>query len=107
MTACLVERMTRPGSALFCGPHGQRSSRDALEHRLAKHPAAATITCPSLTAKHVAMHALRYTATTLTEEAAQRLATFAAEHLPRLRRLTGRRPNDGDCPINGVSGVFC
>lgn len=37
MTTYLAERITRPGSALFCGPHGQPLSRDALEHRLAKH----------------------------------------------------------------------
>ena len=37
MTTYLAERSTRPGSALFCGPHGQPLSRDALEHRLAKH----------------------------------------------------------------------
>ena len=54
--------MTRPGSALFCGPHGQSLSRDAIEHRLATHVATATITCPSLTAKHVTMHTLRHTA---------------------------------------------
>ena len=58
----LTERATRPGTALFCGPHGQSLSRDALEHRLATHVAAAAITCPNLTAKHVTMHTLRHTA---------------------------------------------
>lgn len=62
MTTYLAERIARPGSALFCGPHGQPLSRDALEHRLAKHLATATITCPSLAAKHVTMHTLRHTA---------------------------------------------
>ena len=62
MTTYLAERMTRPGSALFCGPHGQSLSRDAIEHRLATHVATATTTCPSLTAKHVTMHTLRHTA---------------------------------------------
>lgn len=62
MTTYLAERITRPGRALFCGPHGQPLSRDALEHRLAKHFAAATITWPSLAAKHVTMHTLRHTA---------------------------------------------
>lgn len=62
MTTYLAERMTRPGSALFCGPHGQSLSRDAVEHRLATHVATATTTCPSLTAKHVTMHTLRHTA---------------------------------------------
>lgn len=62
MTNYLAERRTRPGSALFCGPHGQPLSRDALEHRLAKHLIAAAITCPSIAAKHVTMHTLRHTA---------------------------------------------
>jgi integrase/recombinase XerD len=62
MTNYLAERMTRPGSALFCGPHGQPLSRDALEHRLAKHVATAAHTCPSLNAKRVTMHTLRHTA---------------------------------------------
>lgn len=62
MTAYLAERVARPGSALFCGPHGQPLSRDALEHRLAKHLTTATKTCPSLVAKHVTMHILRHTA---------------------------------------------
>ncbi|MBX7435597.1 site-specific integrase [Mycobacterium sp. Y57] len=62
MTAYLAERTTRPGSALFCGPHGQPLSRDALEHRLATHVATARTTCPSLTPKHITMHTLRHTA---------------------------------------------
>src|ERR1700676_4673160 len=62
MTTYLAERMTRPGSALFCGPHGQPLSRDALEHRLATHVTTATTTCPSLTAKHVTMHTPAHTA---------------------------------------------
>jgi len=37
-------------------------SRDALEHRLAKHLTAATTTCPSLAGKHVTIHTLRHTA---------------------------------------------
>ena len=62
MTTYLAERRTRPGAALFCGPHGQPLSRDALEHRLATHLATAAITCPSIAAKHVTMHTLRHTA---------------------------------------------
>ena len=61
MTTYLAERITRPGPALFCGPHGQPLSRDALEHRLATHLATAAATCPSLAAKHVTMHTLRHT----------------------------------------------
>ena len=62
LTAYLTERINRPGTALFCGPRGQRLSRDALEHRLAKHIAAASIVSPSLAGKHVTMHTLRHTA---------------------------------------------
>jgi integrase/recombinase XerD len=62
MKAYLGERATRPGAALFSGPQGRPLSRDALEHRLAKHLATATATCPSLAAKHITMHALRHTA---------------------------------------------
>lgn len=61
MTTYLAERSTRPGAALFCGPHGQPLSRDALEHRLTKHLTAAAITCPSIAAKHITMHTLRHT----------------------------------------------
>ncbi len=57
----LAERSTHPGAALFCGPHGQPLSRDALEHRLAKHLATAAVTCPSIAAKHATMHTLRHT----------------------------------------------
>lgn len=45
--------------ALFCGPHGQPLSRDALERRLAKHILTATPTCPNIATKHVTMHTLR------------------------------------------------
>jgi len=62
MTTYLAERKTRPGSSLFCGPHGQPLSRDAVEHRLATHVATARTTCPSLTTKHITMHTLRHTA---------------------------------------------
>ena len=61
MTTYLAERNAHPGVALFCGPHGQPLSRDALEHRLAKHLATARTTCSSLDAKHVTMHTLRHT----------------------------------------------
>ena len=61
MTAYLAERITKPGTALFCGPRGQHLSRDALEHRLALHLATATARCPSLADKNVTMHTLRHT----------------------------------------------
>lgn len=62
MTAYLHERQSRPGDALFCGPRGQQLSRDALEHRLQLHAAAAATNCTSLADKHVTMHTLRHTA---------------------------------------------
>lgn len=58
----LKERQLRPGTALFCGPHGQSLSRDAIEHRLAKHLQTAIRQAASLGAKHVTMHTLRHTA---------------------------------------------
>ena len=61
-TNYLAERSTRPSAALFCGPHGQPLSRDALKHRLAKHLIPAAITRPSIAAKHITMHTLRHTA---------------------------------------------
>ncbi len=62
ITGYLTERAARPGTALFCGPHGQPLSRDALEHRLTKHAATAAKSCTALTDKHVTMHTLRHTA---------------------------------------------
>ncbi len=62
MSTYLSERQKRPGVALFAGPHGQPLSRDALEHRLARHLSAATISCPSIAGKHITMHTLRHTA---------------------------------------------
>lgn len=61
LTPYLAERRTHPGTALFPGPHGEHLSRDALEHRLAKHLSLAAANCPSLKHKHVTMHTLRHT----------------------------------------------
>lgn len=62
MAAYLHERATRPGEALFSGPHGQHLSPDALEHRLRLHTTTAAKQCASLIDKHVTMHTLRHTA---------------------------------------------
>ncbi|MDR2374607.1 MAG: site-specific integrase [Bifidobacteriaceae bacterium] len=62
MGAYLAERATKPGTALFNGPRGQHLSRDAIEHRLAKHLTKAAATCPSIGEKNITMHALRHTA---------------------------------------------
>lgn len=62
MAGYLAERRSRPGEALFCGPHGQQLSHDALEHRLHIHLDTAVGNCASLSEKHVTMHTLRHTA---------------------------------------------
>lgn len=62
LTAYLAQRTAKPGTVLFCGPGGQRLSRDAVEHRLAVHLATARTHCPTLTEKKVTMHTLRHTA---------------------------------------------
>ena len=58
----LAERGGQPGQPLFPTRTGGRLSRDAVEHRLAKHTAAAAARCPSLNAKTVTAHTLRHTA---------------------------------------------
>lgn len=62
LAAYLDQRANKPGTALFCGPHGQGLSRDALEHRLAVHLSTARTRSPSLAEKKVTMHTLRHTA---------------------------------------------
>ena len=58
----LAERGGQPGQPLFPTRTGGQLSRDAIEHRLARHTAAAAAHCPSLNAKTVTMHTLRHTA---------------------------------------------
>ncbi len=58
----LAERGAQPGQPLFPARTGGQLSRDAIEHRLARHTAAAAARCPSLNAKTVTMHTLRHTA---------------------------------------------
>ena len=62
LRAWLTERHDAAGEALFPTRTGRRLSRDALEHRLAKHTEAAAHDCPSLREKRVTMHVLRHTA---------------------------------------------
>ena len=52
----------QPGQPLFPTRTGSRLSRDAIEHRLAKHAATAAARCPSLRSKTITAHALRHTA---------------------------------------------
>jgi integrase/recombinase XerD len=56
LRAWLAERSGHPGQPLFPNRVGGRLSRDAVEHRLAKHTAAAAARRPSLNAKRVTAH---------------------------------------------------
>jgi integrase/recombinase XerD len=58
----LAERGGHPGQPLFPARTGSRLSRDAVEHRLAKHTTTAAARCPSLHAKTITAHTLRHTA---------------------------------------------
>jgi site-specific recombinase XerD len=60
--AWLRQRPSAPNAPLFPTTTGRPPSRDAVEHRLARHLAVASANCPSLKAKHVTMHTLRHTA---------------------------------------------
>jgi site-specific recombinase XerD len=62
LNAWTRERAGEPNDPLFTTTTGRALSRDALEHRLAKHAAAATTACPSLKAKTITPHVLRHTA---------------------------------------------
>jgi len=58
----LAERAGHPDDPLFPTRTGRTLSRDAIEHRIAKHAAAATAACPTLAAKKITPHVLRHTA---------------------------------------------
>lgn len=58
----LRERRGAPSDPLFPTRTGTRMSRDAVEHRLAGHLAAARTSCPSLRTKRIGMHTLRHSA---------------------------------------------
>ena len=62
LKAWLGERAGLASDPLFPTITGARLGRDAIEHRLALHVAAAALTCPSIKAKRVTMHTLRHTA---------------------------------------------
>jgi integrase/recombinase XerD len=61
LRAWLAERRGQPAQPLFPNRTGGRLSRDAVEHRLAKHTATAAARCPSLNVKAVTAHTLRHT----------------------------------------------
>jgi integrase/recombinase XerD len=58
----LAERGGQPEQPLFPNRTSGQLSHDAIEHRLAKHTAAAAAHCPSLNAKTITAHTLRHTA---------------------------------------------
>ena len=62
LRAWLAERAGHPDEPLFPTRTGRPLSRDAIEHRLAKHAATANAACPSLAAKKITPHVLRHTA---------------------------------------------
>jgi integrase/recombinase XerD len=62
LRAWMAERKGQPAQPLFPTRTGGRLSRDAIEHRLAKHTETATAGCPSLNAKTITAHTLRHTA---------------------------------------------
>ncbi len=62
LRAWLAERGVDSANPLFPTRTGLSLSRDAIEHRLARHAAAAAAACPSLAEKKVTAHVLRHTA---------------------------------------------
>ncbi|MEC5150292.1 tyrosine-type recombinase/integrase [Cryobacterium sp. GrIS_2_6] len=57
----LRERAGLPTDPLFCTRTGRRLTRDAIEHRLIAHHAAAALTCGTLQSKKLSPHTLRHT----------------------------------------------
>jgi integrase/recombinase XerD len=58
----LAERGGEQHEPLFPTRTGNRLSRDAIEHRLARHLSIADVAVPTLRDKHITMHTLRHTA---------------------------------------------
>lgn len=61
LRAWRAEHDNPPRTPLFPGRTGRPLSRDAVEHRIAKHAKTAAIVCPSLATKRVTAHVLRHT----------------------------------------------
>jgi integrase len=57
----LTDQTAGPRHPLFPTRTGARLSRDAVEHRLARHLTIARAASPSLRGKHITMHTLRHT----------------------------------------------
>ena len=62
LRAWLPEAGPAPAGPAFPTHHGTRMSADAVQRLVAKHAAAATLNCPSISPKHITPHTLRHTA---------------------------------------------
>ena len=62
LRAWLAERAGLPADPLFPARRGTPLTRDAVERRLAKHAAAAAVSCPALQGKRIPPHTLRHSA---------------------------------------------
>jgi site-specific recombinase XerD len=62
LRAWLPEVSAAPSGPVFPTRHGTPMSADAVQRLVAKHAAAAAMTCPSIADKHVTPHTLRHTA---------------------------------------------
>ena len=62
LKAWLRQHPGAPEDPLFPTTTGRRLSRDAVEHRLARHLVLTSANCPSIESKRVTMHTLRHTA---------------------------------------------
>jgi integrase len=62
LRAWLPEAGSAPGGPAFPTRRGTRLSADAVQRLVAKHAAAAALSCPSLSSKRVTPHTLRHTA---------------------------------------------
>ena len=62
LKAWLAQQAGHPEDPIFPSSNGGRLSADALQHLVAKHIAAARLSCPSLKAKKVKPHTLRHAA---------------------------------------------
>lgn len=71
------ERSGLPADPLFPTRTGRPLTRDAIEHRFAKHLASAQARCPTLRSKGVSMHTLRHTAAMMLLHAGVDTSTIA------------------------------
>lgn len=73
----VTERHAAAADPLFPTSTGRRLSRDAVERRITRYAAKASISCPSLRSKHVTAHTLRHTAAMRLLEAGNDITVIA------------------------------